>query len=195
MTKAENLFRSFGMSGYQITEDLKSVEKQFNLELGHLRKVAKEDLRSYYRQFEQIVRVEASEMARHYELFYCLEKSIRKLISETLRDSKGADWWNSGIIPQEVTESVKRNISNEVDSGVTLRSDSPIDYTTFGELSKIIISNWALFEPIFTSRSAVQRVMSSLNLLRAPIAHCCPLQPDEVDRLDLAVRDWFRLIG
>ena len=92
-------------------------------------------------------------------------------------------------------ESVRKNMSNEADSGVTIRSEEQIDYTTFGELSKIIISNWGLFEPIFTTRAAVQRVLSSLNLLRAPIAHCCPLQPDEVDRLDLTVRDWFRLIG
>lgn len=194
MTKPDNLFRSFGMSGYQITEELKAVEKQHGIELGHLPEV-NEDRTSYYPQFEQIVRAEASEMAKHYELFYCLEKSIRKLISETLEDSKGADWWNSGAIPQEVMESVRKNMSNEADSGVSIRSEEQIDYTTFGELSKIIISNWTLFEPIFTTRSAVQRVLSSLNLLRAPIAHCCPLQSDEIDRLDLTVRDWFRLIG
>lgn len=194
MTKADNLFRSFGMSGYQLTEELKAVEMQHSIELGHLQQ-AREDRTSYYPQFEQIVRAEASEMAKHYELFYCLEKSIRKLISETLEESKGSDWWNSGAIPQEVVESVRKNMANEADSGVTIRSEEQIDYTTFGELSKIIISNWALFEPIFTTRSALQRVLSSLNLLRAPIAHCCPLQPDEIERLDLTVRDWFRLMG
>jgi hypothetical protein len=35
--------------------------------------------------------------------------------------------------------------------------------------------------------------MASLNTLRAPIAHCSPLGEDEVVRLQLAVRDWFRL--
>ena len=69
--KADNLFRSFGMSGYQITEELKAVEKHHSIELGHLPK-ANEDRTSYYPQFEQIVRAEAAEMAKHYELFYCL---------------------------------------------------------------------------------------------------------------------------
>jgi len=35
--------------------------------------------------------------------------------------------------------------------------------------------------------------MANLNTLRGPIAHCSPLAPDEVLRLQLTVRDWFRL--
>jgi hypothetical protein len=40
----------------------------------------------------------------------------------------------------------------------------------------------------------VGRVMATLNTLRNPIAHCCPLAPDEQLRLRLAVKDWFRLM-
>ena len=36
--------------------------------------------------------------------------------------------------------------------------------------------------------------MTSLNMLRGPIAHCCPLADDEVLRLQLTVKDWFRLM-
>lgn len=36
--------------------------------------------------------------------------------------------------------------------------------------------------------------MTMLNSLRGPIAHCSPLADDEVVRLRLAVRDWFRLM-
>jgi hypothetical protein len=35
--------------------------------------------------------------------------------------------------------------------------------------------------------------MANLNMLRGPIAHCSPLAEDEVLRLQLTVRDWFRL--
>jgi hypothetical protein len=70
-----------------------------------------------------------------------------------------------------------------------------IDYTTFGQLSGIITLNWELFEPILTSRRAVERVMASLNLVRGPIAHCCPIAEDEIERLRLAVKDWFRMLG
>lgn len=133
-------------------------------------------------------------MAEQYELFYCLEQAIRKIITETLEDAEGANWWDAKVgtdIQKDVAELKKR----EIDNSITPRSDRNIDYTTFGQLSVIITSNWQLFATIFKSQRAVQKVMASLNLLRGPIAHCCPLSEDEVDRLRLAVKDWFRMIG
>lgn len=195
MTKADDLIRSFGMSGFMITDEIKNLEQRFNLELGHAPRSVSENPLEYYPQFEQSVRKEAAVMARHYELFYCLEQAIRKLISETLHESVGANWWDSGKIPPSIVQEVKDRIQKETDSGVTRRSDAAIDYTTFGELSVIITSNWNLFGAIFTSRRAVEKVMNSLNVLRGPIAHCCPLSEDEVDRLHLTVKDWFRIIG
>jgi hypothetical protein len=195
MKGSNNSIRSFGMSGYLITDELRGLEERFNIELGHLPKSAAQKPAEYYPQFEQSVRSEAAEMARHYELFYCLEQSIRKLITETMHESSGANWWDSGKVPPGIVKDVADRVQKETDSGVTLRSESAIDYTTFGELSVIITSNWDLFGTIFSSRRAVEKVMSSLNTLRNPIAHCCPLAEDEIVRLRLAVKDWFRMIG
>ena len=72
--------------------------------------------------------------------------------------------------------------------------EESIDYTTFGELGEIIKSNWDLFGSIFNSKKAVEKVMANLNALRNPIAHCSLLAEDEVLRLRLSVRDWFRLM-
>jgi hypothetical protein len=41
---------------------------------------------------------------------------------------------------------------------------------------------------------AVEKAVAPLNTLRGPIAHCSPLAQDEVVRLKLAVRAWFRLM-
>lgn len=187
--------RSFGMSGHLVTEELRTIEKQLGLELGHVAAAERESPIDYYPQFEHEVRAEAAEMARHFEVFYCLERSIRGLITETFEDGAGATWWDSGKIPANIVGGVKDRQQRELDSGMTRRSDAPIDYTTFGELSVIITSNWPLFTTIFKSPKAVERIMSSLNLLRGPIAHCCPISDDEVLRLRLTVKDWFRLIG
>jgi hypothetical protein len=192
--KTNDYLRSFGMSGLLVTEDLKSVEQQYNLELGHVARASQQSSTEYYPQFEKEVRQEAAEMAEHYELFYCLEQSIRKLITETLDEAEGVNWWDTKV-PPNIVLSVKNMIQKEIDNGITQRSDRSIDYTTFGELSVIINSNWVLFATIFKSQRAVERVMASLNLLRGPIAHCCPLSEDEIDRLRLAVKDWFRMIG
>lgn len=190
----QNHLRNFGMSGYLVTEELKNVEARYDVELGHVQPDGVNESQ-YYPQFEQAVRQEAARMSGHYEVFYCLETSIRKLITATLRDAEGANWWQSGRIQEQIQNDVTAVINREIDSGVSQRSVNEIDYTTFGQLSVIITNNWDLFGTIFSSQKAVQRVMSSLNLLRGPIAHCCPMEDDEVDRLRLAVKDWFRMMG
>lgn len=195
MNRADDFVRSFGMSGLLICDDLRQIEQRFGLELGHLPKVDPGSAVAYYPQFEQSVRLEAADMSEHYEVFYCLEQAIRKLIVETLEDAEGANWWESVRIPDDIKNSVAELVRKERDSGITLRSDDMIDYTTFGHLSIIITSNWDLFEPTLKSKRAVERVMANLNLLRGPIAHCCPMQEDEIDRLRLSVKDWFRMIG
>jgi hypothetical protein len=195
MKTTDDLLRSFGMSGLLISEELRAIERQHAIELGHQPAKSAETVTNYYPQFEAKVRVEASVMAEHYELFYCLENAIRSLISETLQESAGSGWWDSGKIPAVVRRGVYDRIKRDIDSAMTRRSDAAIDYTNFGELTVIITSNWDLFGTIFSSQRAVERVMNNLNLLRGPIAHCCPITDDEVTRLELSVRDWFRMIG
>lgn len=147
----------------------------------------------YYRQFAEGVRAEAFKMREHYELFYCLEKSIRTLVSEKLQSNYGATWWDNAV-PQAIRDNVRKNIQRERDAGVTRRSKQHIDYTTFGELGEIVRANSQAFSDTFSTLKAFTRVMESLNVLRGPIAHCCPLAQDEVDRLQLTVKDWFRLM-
>lgn len=195
MAKLEDHIRSFGMSGFLLTDEVRSLEQRYGIELGHGVRSVPEEQGEYYPQFEQSVRVEAARMSQYYELFYCLEQAIRKLISETLIDATGAVWWHSGKVPATIVKDVNDRIQREVDNGLTQRSEFQIDYTTFGELSMIITSNWDLFGTIFTSRRAVEKIMSILNNLRGPIAHCCPMAEDEIVRLQLAVKDWFRIIG
>lgn len=193
--QAEHHLRAFGMSGLLITEELRKVQDRFGVRLGHNEADGGDNKFGAYPQFESSVRVEATEMSQHYELFYCLEKSIRNLIAETLSDAETGDWWESKRIPDKIRGDVKDRIQRELDGGVTRRSDEEIEYTTFGELSIIITKNWDVFETVFNSRRGVERVMASLNMLRGPIAHCCVISDDEVDRLHLTVRDWFRIMG
>jgi len=147
----------------------------------------------YYRMFSPEVRDEAFRMRAHYELFYCLEKSIRDLVSEKLNSKYGTAWWDDAV-PEAVKENVNRNIQREEDAGVTRRSINRLDYTNFGELGDIVRNNWEVFDSTFNNAKAFSKVMSNLNMLRAPIAHCCPLADDEVVRLKLTLKDWFRLM-
>jgi hypothetical protein len=132
-------------------------------------------------------------MAPHYEVFYSLETSIRTLVEQALVEAEGADWWNSERVPQQIRENAEAALKKERDSGVTVRSEDMLDYTNFGDLSQLIEKNWDLFGWL-ESVSAVKKVLGGLNTLRGPIAHCSPLAEDEVLRLQLSVRDWFRLM-
>lgn len=195
MSNAIDYIRSFGMSGYIISDDLSQIEERFDVELKHLPRTANQAPVEYYPQFQQAIRSEAAAMSRYYEVFYCLENSIRQLIIETMEEADGSNWWINGKVPPNIVKEVEDRLQREIDSGVTIRSEREIDYTTFGELSVIITSNWELFSPILSSKRAVEKVMSSLNLLRGPIAHCCPVSDDEILRLRLAVKDWFRMMS
>ncbi len=95
----------------------------------------------------------------------------------------------------EEKDSAKKNRDNEINQAITARSDYLIDYTTFGELADIIVTNWDLFGDMFTKKEAVQKTLRLLNTLRGPIAHCCPLDDHEVLRLQLTVRDWFNIMS
>jgi hypothetical protein len=190
---AEDKIKLFAMSNLMLERDLDGVEEEFQLDLGRV--AASEDDRDerYYPQFSADVRLEAAQMAGHYEIFYCLEKSIRSLASERLESEHGAAWWDS-VVPPHVKENVKKSIQREQDSGFTIRSTHEIDYTTFGELGDIVRANWQIFSDMFNNEKAFNKIMNSLNLLRGPIAHCSPLADDEVMRLQLTLKDWFRLM-
>jgi len=189
----ENIVKVFGMTNQLVLEDLSHIARRFDIELGHV-VTTKQAETDYYPQFERSVRAEAAEMARHFEVFYCLEKTIRKLISETLEEAEGAEWWTGSRVTLAVRTEVDKRIKREVDSAMTRRSNDELDYTTFGELSVLICGNWELFGAVLTSQKAVEKIMGNLNSLRGPIAHCSLLAEDEVLRLQLAVRDWFRLM-
>ncbi len=187
--------KAFGMTNQMLAEDLSRIARTHGVELGHMPTVPQTVEGVYYPQFDAAVRCEAAAMAKHYEVFYSLEKSIRELVAQTIEAAeKREDWWSSSRVPVNIQTDVASRIQKELDAGVTKRSLDELDYTTFGELSVIIAANWDIFGGLFNSKKAVEKVMASLNALRNPIAHCSPLAEDEVLRLQLTVRDWFRLM-
>ncbi len=187
------LLRAFGVSGVQAVSEVEEVEETFDVEVLPRKRSEKKRKLAGYDQFEAEVRHQSSEMSQYYEIFYCLEVSIRQLVENTLSESEGAMWWNSERVPEGFRTEVSNLKKKDEDSGITPRSENALDYLTFGQLGQLITSNFDLFGASLSSKSAVSRIMNQLNMLRNPIAHCCPLAEDEKERLELTVRDWFRL--
>jgi hypothetical protein len=188
-----NALRLFGLNNLSIESDIRKVEVEQKVDLGHQPKKQAQE-QQFYPQFSEKLRKEADAMAAHFAIFYCLENFIRELISNRLEETHGENWWNVAV-PPNVKENATKNRSKEVASGVTLRSELMIDYTNFGELGEILKANWTIFGDTLRDISAVQKILGSLNTLRAPLAHCKPLAADEMLRLHLGLRDWFRQMG
>jgi hypothetical protein len=148
---------------------------------------------AYYPQITEQIRHDAAMMAEHYELFYCLETPIRDLIRARLIEADKDNWWERFVV-QFIRDNATANKKKETESGVTPRSDDWLSYTNFGELGQIIANNWDLFSDMFSDPKAVRDTITRLNTLRGPIAHCSMLAEDEVLRLKLSLRDWFRLM-
>lgn len=194
MNSPLNRIRLFALNNLVIEAAVQRVERQHDVDLGHRPVVDGGPDETYYPQFDEKIRSEAAEMAAHYRVFYCLENSIRSLITEVLSEKHGDGWW-AAKVPENVKVHVAATQKKEAESGLAIRSQEPIDYTTFGELGEVIKSNWADFTDIFQNIKALEKVITTLNVLRGPIAHCKPLAEDEVVRLHLSVRDWFRAMG
>jgi len=187
----ENRVRYFGLNALTIEAAVKRIEKEKAVDFGHREQPAAAIDEKYFPQFDLKVRAEAEAMSAHYRVFYCLENTIRSLVIDILSEAYGDDWWETKV-PEQVRTHVQGTRKKELEAGVSQRSEEPIDYTTFGELGEIIKSNWDDFSDIFADRKALEKVIATLNALRGPIAHCKPLAEDEVVRLHLSVRDWFR---
>lgn len=190
----ESVVKLFGISNQLLENELSAIEARYTFDLGRGVSSSRDADQVYYPQFQAEVRAEAARMAEHNEIFYCLEKTIRSFISDTLEVAEGAAWWDSSRVLPQLRSAVQERMKRELDSGVTPRSDMSLDYTTFGELGELIRSNWDVFGGVFASQPAVTNVMGNLNTLRGPIAHCSLLAEDEVLRLRLSVKDWFRLM-
>lgn len=190
---AESKIKLFVLANSLAEESLDKIENSQSFDLGRKEKEPSKE-QDYYKQFDFSFRKEAKEMAKHYEVFYCLEKSIRGLVMQLMLEKYGDNWWDEKV-DEEIRKNADKNIHREEDSGFTIRSEEKIDYTTFGELTQIVTKNWPAFENLFKrGQRAFQRITNNLNQLRGPIAHCCPLAEDEVVRLNLTVKDWFRLM-
>ena len=191
----ESSIKLFHINNQLLENDFDAIENKYGIVLGrgHLKTIDQDS--DYYPQIDSKIRSEAHQMAEAYEIFYSLEKTIRNFIEYSFEAAGINDRWNKECVTEKVMKETESRIQREFDSGVTPRSDDPIDYTTFGELGEIIVFSWEVFAGTLQSKKAVIKVLSGLNTLRGPIAHCSMLAEDEMIRLKLSVRDWFRLMG
>lgn len=183
-------FRVFGMRNFQTEADLLKLEAD-GLDIGHAQTIEQKEIVDI-ELFEEAIRKQARKMSSFYYLYFCIENSVRNLITGRLQEKYGADWWNTKV-PIDVKTEVERLREDEQNSTTSIRSEEPIFYTNFSDLIKIIESNWDDFSDTLRSKKAAVAALRALNRIRNPIAHSCELDDDEIQRFQLAIKDWQRI--
>ena len=143
--------------------------------------------------FDSSILASAKKMARFYIYYYAFENSLRKMISDRLEDLYGLDWWEQKA-PERVKQNVEETRIREMETSMDIRSQNPLDYTKFGELVEIIDANWDDFSTIIRSQKAMQLVISQFQKIRNVIVHSCELGEDDIFRLKLLIKDWYRIL-
>lgn len=138
---------------------------------------------------------EANKMSSVYTAFFCIENSVRELISERLSEIKGLNWWNE-CVPEKIKSEVEKLIEKEKKNKYhTPRSTIKIGYTMFGNLASIITHNWDSFSDLFPDQAWIASRFNDLEMSRNIIMHTGTLPELEVDRIQAIVRDWLRQVG
>lgn len=145
--KIDDKIKLFGLNNLSIEAAIKRTEKQLGTPFRQPAQNEDKD-EEFYPQFPERIRREAGGMARHYEIFYCLETSIRQLIADRLKEEVGTNWWEQSV-PDQIRENAEDYRRRESETGMTPRSDDIIDFTTFGELGQIISANGKIFGDTF----------------------------------------------
>jgi energy-converting hydrogenase A subunit M len=180
----------FGMHNLMLETELNKIEAS-GIQIEHAKTIQKAAVVDV-ELFENDILQEAHKMADFYVLYYSVENSIRRLISERLSETYGPAWWK-GKVPPALQSEVEKKQKDERDTTMSIRSDDPLTYTNFGELIGIFDANWADFSDTLRSQKAMQQILSQFNKVRNVVAHSCELNEDEITRFKLLVKDWFRI--
>lgn len=139
---------------------------------------------------------DSSKMANIYLMIYLFENSVRNLIKGVLETKYGKNWWDS-----HVSSTVKKTVEDRMNKEKEnrwhgKRGAHQIFYTDIGDLTSIISKNWDDFKNVIKKeQSWIKHKIEEIEFSRNVIAHNNPLSNDDIQRLEVDFKDWFKQIG
>ena len=133
----------------------------------------------------------AKRMAIVYTAIAAFENSVRELISKTLLEEVGEDWWNQCVSKNIRDQAKKRKEEEEKIRWHSQRGAEPINYTMLPNLIKVIRQNHSdHFEPFIPHIEWAENVFDVIERSRNVIMHSGILGPQDIARLGIYIRDW-----
>lgn len=181
----DSTLKTLGESGLEVRGD---VLKSANTNQDNSQEISIED-------FPIDLRNNALKMSSAYTTLFCFENSVRRLVADRLKETKGSGWWNefsSVNIKKRVEDRIKKDSKNKWHAP---RAQENIAYCDFGDLCDLIINNWECFEDLFPTQDWVKTRLNDLEPSRNTIAHHNILQDRDVKRIGMVLRDWILQVG
>ena len=128
-----------------------------------------------------------------YRSLFIVENHLRKFIETKLTEHYGADWWEKGISGGLRDKADERKSDEQQYGWQVSDTESNLEYLSFPDLSKIIVSRWSVFRPVFEKQSKIELRLNELEVIRNAIAHTRTLTEDAMNRLEQYSDDIFNL--
>lgn len=117
-----------------------------------------------------------------YARLWQLEKWLREMVYVELKTKKGRNWFNF-----KKTESTYK--ADKALTHIPTADDSPLSFTTFPELIKLINNNWELFSEYLPPKQIWEVKLDEIVLIRNRVAHFRNGHKDDIERLLQLMRD------
>lgn len=138
----------------------------------------------------------AVKAAHAYKLFFCFENFVRDFVLDVMSEKDPLDWWNK--VPEDVRVEVnKLEETEEQKQWMALGSRSKLALTTLPQLLRIMDEkeNWkTFFEVIVRDKSLIQEARH-ISHIRNTICHMTAVSDEEIERVKMVMRDWFRVVS
>ncbi len=138
---------------------------------------------------------EARRMSVVYAAIAAFENSVRTLVTKVLLDSVGEEWWDSSVSERIKKNAETRFAEEQKARWHTQRGNNLINYTDLHDLVSIIRNNWGKFEPYIHTLEWAESIFGVLERSRNCIMHSGSLEPADIERVGINIRDWVRQVG
>ena len=139
--------------------------------------------------------LQAKEMSIVFTAICAFENSARDFVSRRLLEEIGDEWWEKSVPEKRRTKAESRRDEENKIRWHAKRGDSPLEYTEIGDLSAIITTNQEIFSPFIPSVEWSKNIFRTVEYSRNVIMHSGSLEPEDIERLAISMRDWLNQIG
>lgn len=125
-----------------------------------------------------------------YVIIAAFENSVRELISTTLKENVGEDWWEKSVSQKIKDQAEVRIQEEEKVKWHTPKGRDPINFTMLPNLLSIIRQNQDLFLPLIHDVDWAANIFEVIERSRNVIMHSGSLSRRDAARLGTFIRDW-----